>query len=234
MRAKLIATVPGSPPAVWSAFAKQAAWKDWIIVGLLVLNALTIVAGARLARQQPDVVLVAPDGKSTYLPHAIEGDALAGFLAEQKQLPSDVTIVHFTREFLQLALAINSSTIEGAWADALAMMTPELREHVAADAVSKKLIDSYRAAKVRTALIIDGVELIAKTESLLQVRARVTRKIGTLLVAADGASATDQLEVDLVERIVPRTNARPDGLEIVELRIKKEAASAAEGKSNAP
>ena len=143
MRAKLIATVPGSPPAVWTAFAKQAAWKDWIIVGLLVLNALTVVAGARLARQQPDVVLVAADGKSSFLPHAIEGDALALFLAEQKQLPSDVTIVHFTREFLQLALAINSSTIDGAWADALAMMTPELREHVAADAASKKLIDSW-------------------------------------------------------------------------------------------
>src|SRR5262245_35989601 len=134
MRAKYSPQPPGTPPAIWTAFARQAAWKDWVIVALLCLNGLTIVAGVRLARREPDVVLVAASGKSIYVPREIAGEALVRFVAEQRQLPSDVTVVHFTREFLQLALALNSSTVDGAWADALAVMTPALRERVAADA----------------------------------------------------------------------------------------------------
>ncbi len=228
--------LPGSPPAVWAAFARQAAWKDWVIVVLLCLNALTIVAGARLARREPDVVLVAPDGKSTYLPREIAGDALTRFLTEQRQLPSDVTVVHFTRDFLQLVLAINSSTVEGAWSDALSLMSQALRERVSADAAAKKLIEAYRAAKVRTILSIDAIELVEKTSALLHVRARVTRKIGGMLVASEAPTANEQLVVELVERIVPRTSARPDGLEVVELRIGPIGAAqpAAVGARNAP
>ena len=37
-----------SPPAIWAHFAQQAAWKDWVIAALLVLNATTVLAGARL------------------------------------------------------------------------------------------------------------------------------------------------------------------------------------------
>jgi hypothetical protein len=44
---------PGSPPAVWTAFARQAAWREWVIVALLALNALTIVAAVRVARTGP-------------------------------------------------------------------------------------------------------------------------------------------------------------------------------------
>jgi hypothetical protein len=216
---KLPASPPGSPPAIWAAFARQGAWKDWVIVALLCLNALTIVAGARLARREPDVVLVAADGKSTYLPRELAGDALARFLAEQRQLPSDVTVIHFTREFLQLVLALNSSTVDGAWTDALALMAPSLRERVAADAAGKKLLDSYRAAKVRTSLSIEAVELVERTSSLLHVRATVRRKVGSLLVGSDGPTTDDRLVVELVERIVPRTSSRPDGLEVAEMRI---------------
>src|SRR5436309_14531575 len=112
---RLDALPPGSPPAIWTAFARQAAWRGRVIAALLALNGLTIVAAVRVARKDPDVVLIAPDGKSSYVPRAVANDALLRFLAEQKQQPSHVTIVHFTREFLQLALAINSSTIEAAW-----------------------------------------------------------------------------------------------------------------------
>src|SRR5437016_11830698 len=86
---------PGSPPAIWTAFARQAAWREWVIAALLALNALTIVAAVRIARKDPDVILVAPDGKSSYVPRSTANDALLRFLAEQKQRPSDVTVVHF-------------------------------------------------------------------------------------------------------------------------------------------
>src|SRR3954471_3033447 len=84
---------PGSPPAIWTAFARQAAWREWVIVALLALNALTIVAAVRVARKDPEVVVVAPDGKSSYVPRSVASEALLRFLAEQKQQPSDVTVV---------------------------------------------------------------------------------------------------------------------------------------------
>src|SRR5438105_12635847 len=79
-----------SPPAIWAHFAQQAAWKDWVIAALLVLNVTTVVAGARLAAKQPDVVLVAPDGKSTYVTRSVASSALLDFVANQRQQPSDV------------------------------------------------------------------------------------------------------------------------------------------------
>jgi hypothetical protein len=39
---------PGSPPAVWAAFAAQGRWKSWTIAGLLALVALQSLAIARL------------------------------------------------------------------------------------------------------------------------------------------------------------------------------------------
>src|SRR6266446_296921 len=216
MRLKVLP--PGSPPAIWAAFARQAAWRESVIAALIALNALTIVAAVRVARKDPDVVLIAPDGKSSYVPHSTANDALLRFLAEQKQQPSDVTVVHFTREFLQLALAINSSTIEGAWRDALALMGSQLRERFSTAAAGEKLLETYKLARVRTMLSVDSIELVDHTSSLLHVRAVVTRKQGSLL-AENAPSEDDRLSVELVERVVPRSNARPDGLEVVEMRI---------------
>src|SRR5882724_6312622 len=217
---------PGSPPAIWTVFARQAAWRECVIAALVALNALTIVAAVRVARKDPDVVVVAPDGKSSYVPRSVANDALMRFLAEQKQQPSDVTVVHFTREFLQLALAINSSTIDGAWHDALALMGSQLRERFSAAAAGQKLRESYKLARVRTMLSVDSIELVDHTSSLLHVRAVVTRKQGSLL-AENAPSEEDRLAVELVERVVPRTSVRPDGLEVVEMRITPIAAASA-------
>ena len=227
---RLRALPPGSPPAIWSAFARQAAWREWVIAALLALNAVTIVAAVRVARKDPDVVLVAPDGKSTFVPRTIANDALLRFLAEQRQQPSDVTVVHFTREFLQLALAINSSTIDGAWHDALALMGSQLRERFSEAAAGQKLLETYKLAKVRTSLSVESIDLVDRNSVLLQVRAVVTRKKGSLL-SETGPGDEDHLSVELVERVVPRSSARPDGLEIVELRITplQTASSAAPG-----
>lgn len=188
-----------------------------MIVSLLALNALTIIAAVRVAHREPDVVVVALDGKSSYVPHSLANEALLRFLAEQKQQPSDVTVVHFTREFLQVMLAINSSTIDGAWNDALNLMGSELRERFAAAAAEQKLLDTYKTAKIRTTLSVANIELVDRTSTLLHVRAAVGRKKGTLL--AEGLVDEDRLVVELVERVVPRSSNRPDGLEVVEMKI---------------
>ncbi len=180
MRLKVLP--PGSPPAIWTAFARQAAWREWVIAALVALNALTIVAAVRVARKDPDVVLVAPDGKSSYVPRSVANDALLRFLAEQKQQPSDVA------------------------------------------AAGQKLLETYKLARVRTMLSVDSIELVDHTSSLLHVRAVVTRKKGSLL-AENAPTDEDRLSVELVERVVPRTSARPDGLEVVEMRIKPIAAA---------
>src|SRR5689334_19390693 len=104
-----IAGPNGALPAIWAAFAQQAAWKDWVIAALLILNGVTVIASARLAARDPDVVVVNPDGKSTYVRRSVSSAALLDFIAEQKQQPSDVTVVHFTKDFVRLALSANSS-----------------------------------------------------------------------------------------------------------------------------
>ena len=204
-----------SPPAIWAHFAQQAAWKDWVIAALLILNATTILAGARLASKEPDVVLVAPDGKSTYMNRSVASAALLDFIADQKQQPSDVTVVHFTKDFLRVALSANSTTIDSTWPEALSMMGKELSVRLREESEAKKLLESYKALRVMSALRIEDIVLVEKARDLLQVKATVER-IKSSLLDERRAGVSERLVVDLVERIVPRTAARPDGLEIVD------------------
>jgi hypothetical protein len=179
--------------------------------------ALLILANIRLSQKPPDIVVIAPDGKSTYLTPTIAGDALLRFLAEQKQEPSDLTVLHFTRDFLQLVLAVNSSTIEEAWPKALALMSPPLRSRVANESTQQKLIETYKLARVRTRLSIDDVSVMERADSLIHLKAKVSRVKSELV---DGQAASqDRLEVDLIERRVPRTIDRPDGLEVADFSI---------------
>ncbi len=50
---------------------------QFFLIGLLVL------ANIRLSQKPADIVVVAPDGKSTYLTPSIAGEALVRFLADQ-------------------------------------------------------------------------------------------------------------------------------------------------------
>lgn len=221
----MIATSRKNPPAIWATFAQQAAWKDWVIAALLALNVVTVLASARLAAKEPDVVLIAPDGKSTYLNASTASAALMDFVANQKQQPSDVTVVHFTKDFLRLALAANSSTIDSTWADALSMMGEQLSKRLKEESAAKKLLESYKAIRVRSALQIEDIVLVERTRELLQVKATVNRVKSSLLDEAH-AGLSERLVVDLVERVVPRTAARPDGLEIVDWRFESPVPSA--------
>jgi hypothetical protein len=205
------------PPAIWTAFARQGAWKSWVLLLQLVLLLLLTVSVLGLASREPDVVLVTPDGKSTYTNRSIAGDALVRFLAEQRHRPSDITIGHFSRDFLESFLAVNSSTIEHAWQRSLDMMGPGLRERITREAAQQKLVESLRAAQVQTSLSVENLELVEQLPQAVHVRATLVRNKQPL---GGGPAATDRLEVDLIADIVARTPAHPDGLRVAEYRHK--------------
>jgi hypothetical protein len=129
-----------------------------------------------------------------------------------------MTIVRFTRDFLHLALALNSTTVEANWADALAMMSPELRARMASEAAAKKLVETYKLAERRTDLVFEEIVLEDRTPTLLTVRATMLRRVEPL-VEGVGRSASDRVQVELVERVLSPTMERPDGLEVVEWRL---------------
>lgn len=208
---------PGSPPAVWAAFAAQGRWKSWTLVGLLAIVALQSLAIVRLATRPPEVVLVGAAGEVTPVRRSVATDALLAFLAERTR-PPEVAIVRFTRDFLHLALAVNSSTIEANWPAALAMMAPELRARVEAEAASSRLVETWRLAQRKTELLFEEVVLEDRTPSLLSIRATLTRRTGPLVEGTD-PTGTDRVRVELVARIVTPTLERPDGLEVAEWRL---------------
>lgn len=208
---------PASPPAVWAAFATQGQWKSWTIAGLLGLVALQSLAIVRLAARPPEVVLVGAAGEVTPVRRSVATDALLKFLAERSR-PPDVAIVRFTRDFLHLALGVNSSTIEVAWPAALAMMGPELRSRVEREAATTRLVETWRLAQRKTEVSFEEIALEARAPGLLAIRARLSRRTGPL-VEGVGPSSTDRVQVDLVARIVTPTLDRPDGLEVAEWRL---------------
>jgi hypothetical protein len=208
---------PGSPPAVWAAFVAQGRWKSWTLAGLLGLVGLQSLAIIRLATRPPEVVLLDAAGGATPVRRSVATDALLAFLAERTR-PPEVAVVRFTRDFLHLALALNSSTIEAAWPAALAMMAPELRARVEAEAASTRLVETWRLAQRKTELAFEEVVLEDRTTSLLAIRATLSRRTGPL-VEGTGPSRTDRVQVEVVARIVAPTLERPDGLEVAEWRL---------------
>ena len=208
---------PGSPPTVWAAFAVQARWKSWTIVLLAGLLGLQGIALIRLASRPPEYVLVDGAGQSTLVRRSVATDALLKFIAERTR-PPEMAIVRFTRDFLHLALAVNSSTIDTNWATALGMMSPEMRARVGAEAASQRLVETYRLAQRRADLAFEEVVLEDRTPELLTVRAVLSRKFMPL-IEGTGPNSSERLQVELVERIVPPTVERPDGLEVAEWRL---------------
>jgi hypothetical protein len=208
---------PGSPPAIWAAFVAQSAWKSWTIAGLLGLVGLQGIALIRMASRPPEYVLVDANGSTTPIRRSVATDALLRFLAERTR-PPELAIVRFTRDFINLALALNSSTIAANWPAALSMMTPELRERVSAEAASQRLVETFTVAQRKTELTFDEIVLESRTPSLLAVRASLSRRVSSLVEGVGGV-AVDRVQVELVERIVAPSMERPDGLEVEEWRL---------------
>jgi hypothetical protein len=144
-------------------------------------------------------------------------DALLRFLSDRTR-PPQITIVRFTRDFLHLALGLNSSTIEANWPAALAMMSSGLRERLTKESAAKRLVETYRLAQRRTELSFDEIAVEDESATQVTVRATLTRK-SLPLVEGGGPTETDRVQVELVERIVPATMECPDGLEVQDWRL---------------
>lgn len=206
------------PPAIWTSFARMSAFKSWVIVALLFVVGLQLLAIIRLGSREPDVVLIGADGKSTFVDRAVASGELVRFIAHQKGRPSALTVVHFTKEFLGLSLGVNSSTYEATWPQALGMMAPALRGKLEKEAAEQRLVETYKLARMKTELNYEDIRLLGEVDGAFEVRAIVGRSKSGLL---DGAGLTrDRLEVDMVLRVVPRTAARPDGLEVADWRLR--------------
>ncbi len=213
--------MPSAPPAIWRAFAAQAAWKSWVIVGLLGIIGLQAIATIRLATRPPEYVVVdGGTGEATLVKHSLSTDALLRFIAE-KTKPPKLSVVRFTKEFLHLALAVNSSTIEANWPAALKLMGPALRVQIDSEAKSQKLLETYRVAQRKTEVQFESLELVDRTDTLLAVRAVLRRRIAPLVESAGGSVVQDRIQVDVVEEIVPPGVDHPDGLQVVEWRMAK-------------
>src|SRR5512138_3651707 len=208
---------PGSPPAVWAAFVAQNTWKSWTIVGLLAIVALQAITIVRLASRPPEFVMVDANGRTTPVRRTVATDALLRFLADRTR-PPEVAIVRFTRDFLHLALGLNSSTVEANWPAALAMMAPDLRERIGKESAAKRLVETYRLAQRKTELSFDEIAIEDQAPAHVTVRATITRK-SLPLVEGGGPTETDRVQVELVERIVPATMEYPGGLEVREWRL---------------
>lgn len=207
----------GRAGAVWTSFARQGAWKNWVLAGLLVLNILQALLAMGMANKPPEYVLVDSDGKTSFVKRAVATDALLTFLADRTK-PPDLTVVRFTKDFLERAVAINSSTIEQMWPAALAMMNPVLRQKVDAEAKTSGVLEMYKMAKVRSKLRVEDLTLVASANNLRQIRATVVRERSPL--NGDGVSGVDKLGIEMVLAIVPPTVDRPDGLEVAAWEIR--------------
>lgn len=214
-------SIPSAPPAIWRAFAAQAAWKSWVIVALLGIIGLQAIANIRLATRPPEYVVVDGNtGEAALVKHSLSTDALLRFIAD-KTKPPKLAVVRFTKDFLHLALAVNSSTIDANWPAALRLMSPALRAKLDAESRSQKLLDTYRIAQRKTDVQFESLELVDRTDTLLAVRAVLKRRIAPLIEDTGGSVIQDRIQVDVVEEIVPPGVDHPDGLQVVEWRMAK-------------
>lgn len=210
-------SIRSAPPAVWTAFASQGRWKNWVMVGQLLLLALMSQVCLRLARTEPDVVVVDGLGESHYVERSVATAPLLDWLKEQRGAASDITIEAFARRFLRATAAPNSTMLDAQWAEALSMMAVPLAERVDAEARSQKLLETYRLAQVRTHLDIQALDVVERHGAQLHLRARLSRRRESLL-SATAAAGVDSQQVDMVLAVVPRSRLRPDGLMVVEWR----------------
>jgi 4-amino-4-deoxy-L-arabinose transferase-like glycosyltransferase len=208
------------PPAVWTAFALQGRWKNWVLAGQLLLNLALVLAVLEVAQTPPDVVVVSEDGEGTFVERGVAGGALQDFLRVQRGRASDLTLLAFTQRFVRLTAAVNSSTVEEAWDEALGMMVAPLATRVKAEAEAQRMLETYRLAQVRTLLDFLSVELVERRGDKAHVRTRARRLKEKLM---GGGASQDVLQVDLVLLEVPRTRAHPDGLEVLDWRSAPDA-----------
>ncbi|WNZ66224.1 hypothetical protein QEG98_42150 (plasmid) [Myxococcus sp. MxC21-1] len=184
----------------------------------LAVIAIFAVANVHLADRPADVVLVAPDGSSTFMNRAVAGDELIHAIQRTKGQPTDLEVVHATRQFLGLFLGVNSSTIDSTWPAALEMMDPGLAAKLQREYAEQKVLETWKAAQLRTSLSVESVALMERTDSLLHVRATATRTRSDLVTGK--SPTTENLNADLVLAIGARTVQTPSGLTVRDIAVK--------------
>lgn len=225
-------TTRAAPPAIWTAFAEQGRWKNWVMAGQLLLLAFMTQVCFRLARTEPDVIVVDESGDSHYVERGVASAPLLEFIRSQRGAPSDFTIEAFARRFLKATAAPNSTMLDEQWAEALSMMASPLAERVDAEARAQKLLETYRLAQVRTHLDIQTLDIVERHGAQLHLRAKLARRRESLVGAAPVVA--DVQQVDVVLAVVPRSRARPDGLLVVEWRTSFPIPEAAPSQQTSP
>lgn len=200
---------------MWAAFAQQGRWKTWVLTAQFLVIAFLLAVCVSIAHQPPDIVVVAEDGAGTYVESSVASAALQSFLREQRGKASDVTLRAFTERFVRLTAGINSTTIDESWAEALTLMVGPLGNKVKEEAVSQKLLETYRLAQVRTTLDFETLDVVERRAGKTHVRARLRRHKEKLV---GGGGSDDILQVDLVLLDVPRSRQHPDALEVLDWR----------------
>ena len=200
---------------MWTAFAQQGRWKNWVLIAQLLVIAFLLAVSVSIAQQPPDIVVVAENGEGTYVESSVASTALQSFLREQRGKASDVTLRVFTERFVRLTAGINSTTIDESWAEALTLMVAPLGNKLRDEAVSQKLLETYRLAQVRTTLDFEAIDVVERRAGKTHVRAKVRRHKEKLV---GGGGSDDLLQVDLVLLDVPRSRQHPDALEVLDWR----------------
>lgn len=222
-----------APPAVWTAFATQARWKNWVMGGQLLLIALLVLVCFALAKRESDVIVVDDTGRSHYVERTASSDALVRFLDGERKRASDLTLSAYAERFVRLTSGVNSATIEESFAEALTFLAAPLAEKIAAEAKQQKLVETYRLAQIRTQLTVDDVQLVERRGDKAHVRVLLTKQKTKLFDSATvGPSETQVVDLILVD--VPRTRRRPDGLEILEWHTAPRSPEVREGEADGP
>lgn len=207
---------PASPPAIWTAFAAQGRWKNWVMVGQLLLLALMTRVCLHLARVEPDVVVVDDTGASHFVQRGAATEGLLRYLDTERKRPTDLTLLAYTERFIKLTAGVNSATIEESWSEALSMMTRPLAEKLDAEAKAQRLLETYRLAQVRTQVRFDDVQLVERKGDKAHVRATITRQRSPLFGPSENSRPPETQLIDLVLAEAPRSRRRPDGLEVLD------------------
>lgn len=203
------------PPAVWTAFAMQGRWKNWVLAGQFLVIAFLLAVNLAIAQKSPDIIVVGQDGRGTYVDASVASSELSSFLREQRGRASDVTLRVFTERFVRLTAGINSTTIDESWNEALSLMVAPLGAKMREEAASQKLLETYRLAQVRTTLDFHSIDVVERRGGKTHVRARVVRHKEKLV---GGGGSDDILQVDLVLLDVPRSRQHPDALQVLDWR----------------
>lgn len=231
---KSSSTVAG-PPAIWVAFARQGAWKSWVLAGQFAVIVLLLAICVAIAQKPPDIIVVGEDGKGTYVESTVSSAALQSWLREQRGRASDVTLRAFTERFVKLTVGVNSTTVEEAWAEATGLMVAPLAKRLNEEAQAQRLFETYRLAAVRTALDFKAIDVVERRSDKTHVRVQVARHKEKLV--GGGTASDDLVQVDLVLMDVPRSRRHPDGLEVLDWRsgpVAPDAATAVAPTSPSP